>query len=149
MSAITVDIARHCDGSQSPDNQLINDWVKIAYQGDDKAEVAMLIVDKDEIQELNKTYRDKDYPTNVLSFAANLAPIDGTVHLGDIVLCSDIIEQEATEQKKTLLAHWAHMTIHGMLHLQNYDHTQEAEAKLMEDIEIALLAELGFDNPYV
>lgn len=113
-------------------------------------EVCLRIVNTPEIQRLNKTYRKKDMPTNVLSFSSEL-PNDipqKNYYLGDVVLCADVIQEEAIEQNKTPEAHWAHMIIHGVLHLQGYDHIQEEDAITMETQETQLLETLGFTNPY-
>jgi len=100
------------------------------------------------VQELNRDYRGKDKPTNVLSFPFE-APAGITMPLaGDLVICAPVVEQEAADQNKTLESHWAHMVVHGMLHLQGHDHTDDKEAETMEALEIQLLAQLGFANPY-
>ncbi len=126
-------------------------WVKIGLATlEYPAEVCFRIVGKTEIQELNRVYRKQDKPTNVLSFPSELPdtiPQDIT-YLGDIVLCADVIHQEAFEQNKKPEDHWTHMTLHGLLHLLGYDHIQEEEAVIMETLEIELLAKLGVNNPY-
>lgn len=146
---LNIDIECRSSAENLPKDNDIAHWAGIAYSGSTHAEVAMLIVDEDEIQSLNHSYRNKNQTTNVLSFNADLAAIDGVKHLGDLVLCAGIIKREAKEQQKSLESHWAHMTIHGMLHLQNYDHVSDTDAEAMEEIEIALLASLGFTNPYL
>lgn len=110
------------------------------------------VVSETESQALNRDYRGKDKPTNVLSFPAELPPeliaeLD-EVPLGDLAICAEVVAREALEQGKPLLAHWAHMTVHGVLHLLGHDHIEEADAARMEPLEIAILAELGWDNPY-
>lgn len=117
-------------------------------------EVLVRIVDVEESQELNYEYRNIDKPTNVLSFEFEQPP--GLVelgeelpYLGDLVICADVVEKEAAEQHKTLEAHWAHMIVHGTLHLQGYDHIDDDEAEEMEALEIAIMENLGFDNPYL
>jgi len=100
------------------------------------------------MQTLNRDYRQADKTTNVLSFPANLGELDGVTHLGDIIVCAPVISTEAQQQSKSIAAHWAHMLIHGMLHLQNYDHDSDDDAKVMENIEIELLAKIGISNPY-
>jgi probable rRNA maturation factor len=114
------------------------------------AEMTVRIVDKREIQQLNKTYRHKNKPTNVLSFPFE-TPKD--IHLeipilGDIVICAEIVNQEAREQGKTEKAHWAHMLTHGILHLLGYDHENVRDAERMENEEKMILHGLGFPNPY-
>lgn len=132
-----------------PSETQIQTWLdKILPQFVDQAELTIRIVDEEESQTLNATYRQKNKPTNVLSFPFE-APIEmETPLLGDLVICAPIVEQEALEQNKTLDAHFVHLLLHGCLHLLGYDHIEEAEAIEMESLEIAILAELGFNNPY-
>ena len=112
---------------------------------DKNAEITIRIVDNDESQNLNNIYRKKKYPTNVLSFL-----VDDEVHLiGDIVLCAPVIEKEALEQSKKLEAHYAHLIIHGALHLYGYDHENKKDADIMEAQEIKILTGLGYKNPYL
>jgi probable rRNA maturation factor len=114
----------------------------------EEPEMTIRIVDEEESQELNHEYRGKDKPTNVLSF-----PFEAPAHvpiplLGDLIVCKQVVEREAIEQGKTLTSHWAHMIIHGCLHLLGYDHIEDQEAEEMEGIERVLMAEQGFENPY-
>lgn len=132
-----------------PDNGSLKTWATIAYQGNEPAEVSLAIVTDSTIRELNKQYRDKDKPTNVLSFPADSSNIPEHNLLGDVIFCPTVIEQEALTQHKWLSHHWAHMCIHGMLHLQGYDHEDEQAANEMEKLEIKLLAELEIPNPYL
>lgn len=111
-------------------------------------EVTLRLVDTPEMTVLNQTYRHKQGPTNVLSFPYDPIPGAGDAVLGDIVLCVPVIAREAVEQQVSLQAHWAHMTVHGMLHLQGYDHQEEAEAVEMQALETRLLTQLGFSDPY-
>lgn len=114
------------------------------------AELSIRLVDIPEIQQLNKRYRHQDKPTNVLAFPAQLPkdlPLD-VVLLGDVVICAPIVRQEASEQQKPLMAHWAHMVIHGVLHLLGYDHVDSKEALQMELLETSLLEQLGYPDPY-
>jgi probable rRNA maturation factor len=109
------------------------------------AEITVRIVQADEAQELNKSYRQKDYATNVLTFDYSQAPIV----CADLVICAEVVEREAKEQGKTLQAHYAHLLVHGCLHAQGYDHELgEAEAEAMEALETQIMHKLGFDNPY-
>ncbi|HET8875720.1 MAG TPA: rRNA maturation RNase YbeY [Casimicrobiaceae bacterium] len=108
------------------------------------ADVTFRFVDGREGRALNRRYRGRDYATNVLTFVYD----DGVSLTGDIVLCAPVIAREAREQRKTLRAHYAHLVIHGMLHLQGYDHERDGDAARMEAREIALLRDLGFANPY-
>ena len=118
------------------------------------SELTIRLVDEPEARELNRTYRHKDYATNVLSFPAELPEGPGGVALldipllGDLVICVAVVEREAAEQGKTLDAHWAHLVIHGCLHLLGYDHAEDVEAEEMEALERHLLAELGHPDPY-
>ena len=102
----------------------------------------------EQAQNPDREYRGKDYATNVLSFPADLPPEVQLPLLGDIVICAAVVSREAREQNKALDAHWAHMLIHGTLHLQGYDHQNDADAKKMESREKRILAKLGFDDPY-
>jgi probable rRNA maturation factor len=132
-----------------PEPALLQTWADAAYLNKDVAAVAsILVTSAEEIQQLNKQYRDKDKPTNVLSFPMQSPPGVDLQLLGDIVLCAAVIKQEAIEQSKPVLSHWAHMVVHGMLHLQGYDHINNDEAEEMEQTEINILNKLGFDNPY-
>ncbi len=105
-------------------------------------------MDESEGRELNQQYRGKDYATNVLSFPFEAPPGVDLGLLGDLVICAGVVEREAREQNKSREAHWAHLVIHGMLHLQGYDHQEPDEAETMENLEVHLLAELGFPDPY-
>jgi probable rRNA maturation factor len=111
-------------------------------------ELSVRIVDSDEGRALNRDYRDKDYATNVLSFPAELPPGVPLPILGDLVLCAPVIAREAEEQGKPLKHHYAHMLVHGVLHLLGHDHMDEAEAEAMEAIEREVLAGLGIPDPY-
>ena len=148
MSKVTLDLQMAFDGAGVPKEALFEAWAEKAWQGENPTEVTLRIVGNDESRELNHQYRDKDKPTNVLSFPFE-APAGITVPLaGDLVICAPVVEQEAREQSKDAVAHWAHMVVHGMLHLQGYDHIEDNEAEVMEALEIRLLAQLGFANPY-
>ena len=114
------------------------------------AEMTIRIVDETEMTTLNGTYRGKHYPTNVLSFPFDM-PDDVELDLpiiGDLVICASVVEKEAAAQQKTVAEHWAHMVVHGTLHLLGYDHEQDDAAANMEAEEITILKTLGFDNPY-
>ena len=117
------------------------------------AEIGLRVVDEAEGRGLNRDFRGKDYATNVLTFVYSDEPAPD-IHLaapliGDIVLCAPIIENEANQQSKSLAAHYAHLTVHSVLHLQGYDHESELEASTMEQLEIGILGKLGYPNPYV
>ncbi|WP_042061077.1 rRNA maturation RNase YbeY [Aeromonas allosaccharophila] len=114
-----------------------------------EAEVTVRIVDEAESNELNLTYRGKDKPTNVLSFPFE-APLGLELPLlGDLVICRQVVEREAQEQGKPLMAHWAHMVVHGSLHLLGYDHIEDEEAEEMEQLERDIMQEMGFADPYL
>jgi len=116
--------------------------------GKGESELLIRIVDRDEIQALNNTYRHKDKPTNVLSFPSDLPiEIDESI-MGDVVICTDVVLEEARKQKKTFENHLIHMAVHGTLHLLGYDHIEENDAIEMEDLEIKILEKLGIKNPY-
>ncbi len=125
-------------------------WIKavLEHLQQPECELCVRLVSSDEMTTLNHLYRGKNKPTNVLSFKANVPPRSGPVLLGDMVICPEVVRQEAIAQGKPLEAHFAHMVIHGTLHLLGYDHTQEAEAAQMEALEVTLLSTLGIDNPY-
>lgn len=114
-----------------------------------EAEVTVRIVDEAESNELNLTYRGKDKPTNVLSFPFEAPPGLELPLLGDLVICRQVVEHEAAEQGKPLMAHWAHMVVHGSLHLLGYDHIEDDEAEEMEALERDIMQELGFADPYL
>lgn len=145
-----IDIELNSQSTQLPlDDQLIL-WVSAALkaQGLEEAEVSLYIVDDEESQALNLQYRHKDYPTNVLSFPADIPEEVGVPLLGDLVLCAPVIEREAQEQGKTLDAHWAHMLVHGSLHLLGFDHIDDVEAEEMEALETQIITGLGYPAPY-
>ena len=123
----------------------IRRWVTAALFA--PAELTIRFVDAEEGQTLNRDYRGKDYATNVLTFAYT-EDEDSEVTQADIILCTEVLEKEAAEQKKALLDHAAHLIVHGVLHAQGYDHEDETEAEEMESLEIEILEALGFDNPY-
>ena len=133
-------------GNGVPTRSEIRRWARAALDVDTPrgGEIVVRFVDESEGRELNRTYRGKDYATNVLSFPYEQAPIVR----GDLVVCAPVVEREATEQGKTAQAHYAHLIVHGVLHLQGYDHERKADAHRMEDKERALLAALGFADPY-
>jgi probable rRNA maturation factor len=125
-----------------PTRQQFRRWVSAAMQ--QELHCTLRVVDESEGRALNKEFRGKDYATNVLTFV-----YDDTRPLsGDIVICAPVVEQEATEQGKQLLAHYAHMTVHSVLHLQGYDHESESDALVMEALETALMRKLGYPVPY-
>lgn len=141
-----VDIQQACEDPCPAVDQLRH-WATTALQGQ-SAGVTVRIVSTDEMASLNERYRSKPGPTNVLSFPFEPpagVPID---YLGDVVICAPVVELEARLQGKPTLAHWAHMVIHGVLHLRGYDHLLADQAEAMESLEATLLEQLGFNNPY-
>lgn len=125
-------------------------WVEKALPtSGEEFEVTIRIVDEEESHALNHEYRGKDKPTNVLSFPFEAPPGLELPLLGDLVICTQVVEKEAKEQQKPLLHHWAHMTVHGILHLRGYDHINDDEAEEMESIETELLAALSISDPYL
>ena len=132
------------DATGLPTRRVLRKWMRAALRRN--AEVTLRIVAEAEGLALNREYRKRDYATNVLSFVYQDAP-QGLA--GDIVLCAPVIQREAAEQGKPLAAHYAHLVIHGALHLQGYDHEDDSEAEAMEAHEIYILARLGYDNPYL
>jgi len=135
--------------SAVPGEGAVRRWVEAALEGRrEAAELTVRIVDEEESAELNQAYRKKQGPTNVLSFPFEAPPGVELSLLGDIVICAPVVAREAREQGKAPEAHWAHMVVHGSLHLLGYDHIEAAEAEAMEALETAILARLGYPNPY-
>ena len=126
-----------------PTRAQFKQWASAALEED--AEVALRIVGEAEGRELNRDYRGKDYATNVLTFPLT----DDPILMGDIVLCHTVVEKEALEQNKLLEAHYAHLVVHGMLHMQGYDHETDDEAEVMEARETQIVTELGYADPYL
>lgn len=138
------------DEQQLPTEAQLSTWLNaVVKRFQDSAEVTIRIVDNTESQQLNNDYRGKDKPTNVLSFPFEVPDGIELDLLGDLVICKQVVEQEAQEQQKPLTAHWAHMVIHGTLHLLGYDHIIDAEAEEMESLEAEIMLELGFEDPYI
>lgn len=147
---ISLDLQLASAAKDLPGEALFLKWLHAAIiPFQDEAEVTIRIVDNDESQQLNHQYRGKDKPTNVLSFPFQNPPGVELSLLGDLVICAPVVEQEATEQHKTAEAHWAHMVVHGCLHLLGFDHINDADAEQMEAEEIQILQQLGFNNPYL
>ena len=124
-------------------------WVSAALEGRKQvAELVIRVVDESESQTLNSEYRGKHKPTNVLSFPFEAPPQIDSDHIGDLVICAPVVIREATEQHKLTTSHWAHMVIHGVLHLLGFDHQSEQQALVMETAEKEILAGLGIADPY-
>ena len=146
-----IDIQHACADPIPFDDELISRWAILPIKTyRDTAELTIRLVDVDEITHLNHVYRKKNQATNVLAFPATY-PENVTLDyplLGDVIICPTVLKQESELFHKPLVAHWAHIVIHGVLHLLGYDHIKEEDAEVMQNIEIKLLEELGFDNPY-
>lgn len=133
-----------------PKKSLFKQWVTETLQGrKEKGEITIRVVDEIESAHLNETFRHHHGPTNVLSFPFVAPPKVKLALLGDLVICAPIVIKEAQEQDKDPVSHWAHLTIHGTLHLLGYDHLNDQDADRMEGIEIAIMKRLGFPNPYL
>jgi probable rRNA maturation factor len=144
-----LDIQNASSAALIPEEPDFMQWVEMALEGRrDEAELCIRIVDKAESQTLNKTYRHKDKPTNVLSFPFEAPEGVELELLGDLIICAPILEEEAIRQHKSLHDHWAHIVIHGTLHLLGYDHLSDQQAEAMESLETTLLARLNIDDPY-
>jgi probable rRNA maturation factor len=151
---VQVEVQRAHPDIIAPDDDFIGDWVRRALAAAAEnidAEVSVRIVNADEMRTLNRDYRHKDKPTNVLSFPAG--PVSGLpeaepVPIGDIVVCADVVNDEAVEQAKAMADHWAHMLVHGTLHLLGFDHEAEDEAAEMETLESRILGAHGVPDPY-
>ncbi|MGI9277602.1 MAG: rRNA maturation RNase YbeY [Endozoicomonas sp.] len=153
MSAnVHVDLQVASDSQQLPSQSDLEHWALAAVNGcrdsREEAEISLRIVDIEEGAELNEHWRQKTGPTNVLSFPSDLPAELQLPLLGDLVVCAPVVEREAEEQKKALQAHWAHMIVHGTLHLLGYDHIEESEAEEMEALESIIIRQLGFPDPY-
>jgi probable rRNA maturation factor len=146
---VSIDLDLAVDARGLPAEREFRQWVAAAI-GERRpvAEVSLRIVASQEMRELNRTWRGIDKPTNVLAFPADVAPEVGLPLIGDVVLCRDVVLDEADAQHKPASAHWAHLTVHGTLHLLGYDHGNAEEAEAMEAIERHVLGELGYPDPY-
>ena len=148
--SVTLDVQYELEAG--PDEDDIRRWIEAVLAAEAKTaevELTVRIVDEAEMAELNARYRHKTGPTNILSFPFEAPPGVELNLLGDLVIAAPVVQREAREQGKTETAHWAHMIVHGTLHLLGYDHLKPAEAEDMEAREINILHELGFSNPYL
>lgn len=146
---VQLDVQIACKDEKLPSLAQLQTWTEIALSTiENDPELTIRIVGSEESQQLNHQYRQKNKPTNVLSFPFEVPEGIEINLLGDLVICADIVIQEANNQNKAINDHWAHLVIHGCLHLLGYDHIKETEAVEMESIEIRLLSTLGIDNPY-
>lgn len=153
-SSVSVDVQIAVKSSSVPDTTEIESWLcdVIARSAkSDNIEISVRIVDENESREFNSRFRAEDKATNVLSFPADTEglPAELPVMLGDVVICGPVVEREAKEQGKDVADHWAHMLVHGALHLLGYDHESNADAEIMEALEKEILASRGIEDPYV
>lgn len=149
IPTITLDLQVACSQESIPSQQEFQAWVNSALLNYNKSfELTIRLVNNEESQQLNHQYRSKNKPTNVLSFPFEVPEGIELDLLGDLIICVDVVEKEAKEQYKTHSAHWAHMVIHGCLHLLGFDHIDDDEAEEMEALETKILTELGFPAPY-
>ena len=149
--AVAVTVQRATTGADVPTPAAVRKWARAALTANVRGELTVRIVDERESAELNARYRGKAGPTNVLSFRAESPALkagDELLPYGDVVICAAVVEREAREQGKPPAAPWAHMVVHGALHLQGYDHENRRDASIMEARERAVLNELGFPDPY-
>jgi probable rRNA maturation factor len=145
---LELDVSYAARRPWTPSPRLLAKWAAAALSISKPAALSIRIVGNAASRSLNARFRRRNKPTNVLSFAgAGNAP-DGRIHLGELVICAPVVAREAREQDKTLEAHWAHMTIHGVLHLLGFDHERAAAARKMESREVQILDRLGFSDPY-
>lgn len=153
---INLDLQIEFEGDDLPDFDTLNLWVTTALMGlKDQADLSIVIVDSEQSQALNLDYRGKDKPTNVLSFPfeapEELAHVQEEMGnlIGDLVICAPVVIAEAKQQNKPVMHHWAHMVVHGCLHLLGYDHIKNDEADVMEEMERQILAKLQINDPYL
>ncbi len=146
--ALSVQYAVASEGL--PAKSALSRWARAAFRGwrRQRASVGVRIVGGRESAALNSRFRHRQHATNVLSFAFEAPPGTRSDHLGDLVICAPVVRREARRQHKPERAHWAHMVVHGILHLRGYDHRKRREAAVMENMEIRILKELGFADPY-
>lgn len=158
-------VLQNDENQQIPDEAELLKWATQAYQAEplntdlkdipedirlpnQEMEVTLRVVDITESQALNSQYRQKDKPTNVLSFPFESPPGLSIPILGDLAICAEVVEKEAKMQKKSLISHWAHMIVHGILHLRGFDHINDNDAEIMEKMETDILMDMGFPAPY-
>lgn len=151
MGKMIIDLQIACEQESGlPTAEQIEQWATAAVQPQsDEVEMTVRIVDEAESHALNLNYRGKDRPTNVLSFPFQCPDEVELPLLGDLVICRQVVEREAQEQDKPVMAHWAHMVVHGSLHLLGYDHIEDDEAEEMESLETQIMTGLGFADPYL
>jgi len=146
---LQLEIQRVVEDDGIPGVMQFQSWAEAALNGRrDQAELVVRIVDRQESRQLNHEYRGQDKPTNVLSFPYEAPAVVESDLLGDLVICAPVVVDEAVAQNKPLQAHWAHLLVHGVLHLLGFDHTNEQGAEVMEGLEVEILETLGFPDPY-
>tara|TARA_B110000879_G_scaffold134980_1_gene176605 strand:+ start:599 stop:1075 length:477 start_codon:yes stop_codon:yes gene_type:complete len=146
---LSIDIQMACPSEESPDEDSIKRWASAAVRDErDNSELNLRIVDEIESADFNQQYRGKIGATNVLSFPFDAVTPEPLPILGDLVVCAPVVNREAREQQKTSEAHWAHIIVHGVLHLLGYDHIENSDAEKMEALETAIMLELNFAPPY-
>jgi probable rRNA maturation factor len=146
---LALDVQRASAAEDLPSDKQLRCWARAALADiGGSHELTVRIVDAPESAALNAEYRHKQGSTNVLSFPFEAPPGMNTRLLGDLVVCADVVQREAREQGKPPQAHWAHMIVHGVLHLRGFDHLTDVEAQTMETLETEILARLGYPNPY-
>ena len=144
-----ISVQRACEGWTVPESRSLRAWARAALAGRrTEAALTVRVVGEDEGAALNGRFRGKNGPTNVLSFASEGIEAIDPAFLGDVVICAPLVIQEAREQRKAVHAHWAHLVVHGVLHLLGFDHDRPGRAAQMEGLEIEILARLGFSDPY-
>ena len=148
--SVDLDLQVAVDSRDIPARSSICHWaeVTLASVAESRLSLSVRVVESDEIKRLNGEYRGKAAATNVLSFPFDSIPGVEAGYLGDIAICNEVVIREAAEQNKSIEAHWAHMVVHGILHLCGYDHIDDDEARDMEDLEVSILNSLGFEDPY-
>ncbi|RJL31184.1 rRNA maturation RNase YbeY [Pectobacterium polaris] len=151
MSQVILDLQIASAQAQGlPEEKDFQRWLEgVLPQFQEVSEVTIRIVDEAESRDLNNTYRGKDKPTNVLSFPFEAPPEVELPLLGDLIICRQVVEREAAEQEKTVEEHWAHMVVHGSLHLLGYDHIEDSEAEEMEALETEIMQSMGYADPYL
>ena len=155
---VLIDLQNPHGFNDLPKLSEVKTWVEAALIRDDEQDksIVVRVVDTAESAALNSDFRHKDGPTNVLSFPNDLPEFMAEIpelkqqpkHLGDLIICQPLVTEEALQQNKTPQQHWAHLIVHGILHLQGYDHINDHDAEIMESLEIKILKQLGFNNPY-
>ena len=148
VTGLQAEIQIATTATDLPSVKQITQWLSTAFPELEEKLVLIRFVDSEESTELNQTYRNKQGPTNILSFPIELPEAVPNPQLGDLVVCTSVTNQEAIEQQKSIADHYCHLLIHGVLHLLGYDHLSEQQAEAMESLEIKLLDRLGISNPY-